>query len=277
VAPVAAVTAEGEPPVAATAGTPAEGVPPNGEAAFATPTAVPEADAASPERSSTDAPAGPAGEFFAPSTGTGTGTGAGSAGARDGRTTPAEELSELPGAPAPESAGTPAPLPGAGRAPDGVPFGLQRSIPLERAPRAVAQLLHVASQSGVSHARIALRPVELGGIEIFLQVSPAGLAAQVIADSPEAARMLSQATEDLRRSLAGQNVELISIDVSTSAEQQRRDDLASSGFLADDRTPDGRLAPRRADGGPAPTTPAPEPTTPTVIELPDGLLVDVLA
>ena len=210
----------------------------------------------------------------------GTGTGANSAGARDGETAPAAATDEVAEAPAgvPAPAATPAAAAqSVGRGPDAGPSGPHRSVPLERAPRAVAQLLHVASQSGVSHARIALRPVELGGIEIFLQVSPAGLAAQVIADSPEAARMLAQATEDLRRSLAGQNVELVSIDVSTSAEQQRRDDLASGGFVADDRTPDGRPVPRRADGGPA-AAPAPsELTTPTVLELPDGLLVDVLA
>ncbi|CAA9469278.1 MAG: hypothetical protein AVDCRST_MAG38-1147, partial [uncultured Solirubrobacteraceae bacterium] len=206
---------------------------------------------------------------------TGTGAGSGFAGDRDGE--PAPE--EAPVAPAGSTASTPAPaaLPGAGRTPDAVPFGPHRAVTLERAPRAVAQLLHVASEAGVSHARIALRPVELGGIEIFLQVSPAGLAAQVIADSPEAARMLAQATEDLRRSLAGQDVELISIDVSTSAEQQRRDDLASSGFLADDRAADGRPLPRRGDGAPAVSPASPEPTTPTVLELPDGLLVDVLA
>ena len=238
------------------------------------------------ERSDADlAPAGTAehGATALPTgTGTGTGAGLGSGSARDGATAHAaasEEIPEAPaGVPAPAAPSAPSAAQGIGRGPDAVPFGPHRSVPLEQSPRAVAQLLHVASQQGVSHARIALRPVELGGIEIFLQMSPAGLAAQVIADSPEAARMLAQATEDLRRSLEGHNVELVSLEVSTSAERQQRDDLASSGFAADDwRAPDGRPASRRTDGGPATAPETPELTTPSVLELPDGLLVDVLA
>lgn len=209
---------------------------------------------------------------------TGTGTGTGFAGARDGQTGrgSSPEVAEAPAAAtAPTTAATG--LPGSGRMADAVAYGPHRSVPLERAPRVVAQLLHVASQQGVSHARIALRPVELGGIEIFLQVSPAGLAAQLVAESPEAARMLAQATEDLRRSLAGQNVELVSLEVSTSAEQQQRDDLPSRGFTAEDGMPGGGSTARRGDAGSEPPATSPDLTTPTVIELPDGLLVDVLA
>ncbi len=151
-----------------------------------------------------------------------------------------------------------------------------RSVPLERAPQAVAQLLHVATQRGVSHARIALRPEELGGIEIHLQTSAAGLTAHVIADSPEAARLLSQASEDLRRSLARHDLTLVSLDVSTSGERQQ-DFAASSGGWGE-RQSEGRPTRTTRNGAETGAADIAEVTTATsVIELPDGLLVDVLA
>ena len=97
----------------------------------------------------------------------------------------------------------------------------ERAVPLHRAPAAVATLLHVAVDRGISRARLALKPVELGGIEIRLQATAGGIAAQVVADSPEAARLLAQAGEDLRRALEARDVTLISLEVSTSGEDQQ--------------------------------------------------------
>ena len=51
-------------------------------------------------------------------------------------------------------------------------------------------MLHIAAERGVTHARLNLKPVELGGIEVRLQTTPQGISAQLVADSPEAARML---------------------------------------------------------------------------------------
>ena len=79
----------------------------------------------------------------------------------------------------------------------------------------------MAVDRGITHAKMTLRPAELGGIEIRLQPTAAGIAAQVVADSPEAARLLEQAGDDLRRALEARNVTLISLDVSTTADQQR--------------------------------------------------------
>jgi len=179
------------------------------------------------------------------------------------------------GAPAPGHAAPPSlAMQALDRPLDGPPLGPHRAVPLDRAPRAVAQLLHLGSQSGIGHARIALRPVELGGIEIFLQSSPSGLAAQVVAESPEAARMLQQATEDLRRALARHDIELVSLDVSTSSEQQR-DDFAARGNRAE--FGGGPSSQRRGDSARVTDIPEPISSTPVVLELPDGLLVDVLA
>jgi hypothetical protein len=149
----------------------------------------------------------------------------------------------------------------------------QATAPLHQAPRAVAQLIHVARRDGIDHARINLRPVELGGIEIRLQHSAAGVAAQVIAESPEAARLLDQAAGDLRRALERQDVTLLSLDVSTS-DDRRSAGSAGSGFdLAGGRDgrPDG--GGRSGDGA----EPEAEAAVTATVQLPDGLLVDVLA
>jgi flagellar hook-length control protein FliK len=145
------------------------------------------------------------------------------------------------------------------------------SVPLYRAPAAVSTLLHVAVERGITRARMALRPAELGGIEIRLQATAGGIAAQVVADSPEAARLLAQAGDDLRRALEARDVTLISLEVSTSSDERQRHSARGdwSGSRDADLTTDGRTI---ADGDAEPA-----PTTQTVIELPGGLLVDVLA
>jgi flagellar hook-length control protein FliK len=136
----------------------------------------------------------------------------------------------------------------------------------------VATLLHVAVDRGITHARLALRPAELGGVEIRLQSSSAGVTAQVVADSPEAARLLAQASDDLRRALEARDVTLLSLEVSTSGEQRHE---SSRGEWRDgDDAP--AFAAHRATGD-AEGDADPAPTTHSVIELPGGLLVDVLA
>ena len=140
------------------------------------------------------------------------------------------------------------------------------------APRSQT-LLHVAVDRGISHAKLALRPVELGGIEIRLQATAGGIAAQVVADSPEAARLLAQAGDDLRRALEARDVNLISLEVSTSGDQQQRN--ARGEWTDGDDAVFGRSG--RPGSGDAEGDAEPAPTTQTVIELPGGLLVDVLA
>ncbi|HWT24626.1 MAG TPA: flagellar hook-length control protein FliK, partial [Solirubrobacteraceae bacterium] len=145
---------------------------------------------------------------------------------------------------------------------------------LHQAPRAVAQLIHVASRDGIDHARINLRPADLGGIEIRLQHSSAGVAAHVIAESPEAARLLDQAAGDLRRALERQDVTLLSLEVSTSGDQRAGGSAGSAFGFEGGR--DGR-----GHGGHGPSADRadaePEPVVTATVTLPDGVLVDVLA
>ena len=139
-----------------------------------------------------------------------------------------------------------------------------------------AALLHLAANRGVTHARLNLKPVELGGIEVRLQSTAEGISAQLVADSPEAAKMLTQAGDDLRKQLADQNVNLLSLDVSTSGDQQQgaaarfADNLGAEGGH---RAP-GRLDPSGLAADDDLTAPAPAEST---LLLPTGVLVDVLA
>ncbi len=103
-----------------------------------------------------------------------------------------------------------------------------------------------------------------------LQSSPAGISAQLIADSPEAARLLHQAGDDLRRSLESRDVTLLSLEVSTTGDQRRGEQPGEApNFEAMGLHGHGG----DSEGEPADAAPAPI----TVLELPGGLLVDVLA
>lgn len=150
----------------------------------------------------------------------------------------------------------------------------ERAAPLHRAPAAVAMLLSVAADRGITRAQLALKPAELGGVEIRLQASAAGITAQVIADSPEAAKLLAQAGDELRRSLESRDVTLISLEVSTTGEWQEQQSARGEWRDGDDAdlAHSGRGSDGDAEGDAEPT-----PTSHSVIELPGGLLVDVLA
>jgi hypothetical protein len=149
-----------------------------------------------------------------------------------------------------------------------------RAAPLHLAPRAVAQMLQVAVERGLSHAKLNLRPAELGGIEIRLQTSAAGVTAQVVADSPEAARLLHQAADDLRRSLERHDVTLLSLDVSTAGDDRPDGSAGASADLAGDRS---RHFAAHGLTPPAATEADEPPTVVATVQLPDGLHVDVLA
>jgi hypothetical protein len=127
-------------------------------------------------------------------------------------------------------------------------------------------------ERGISHAKLNLRPVELGGIEIRLQSSAAGVTAQVIADSPEAARLLHQAADDLRRSLERQDVTLLSLDVSTAGDGRPDGSAGASADLAGDRARHFATA-----GGGASGADPDEPAVTETLVLADGLHIDVLA
>ena len=148
-------------------------------------------------------------------------------------------------------------------------------MPLYRAVETTATLLHVAAERGVTHARLNLKPVELGGIEVRLQSTPQGVSAQLVADSPEAARMLAQASDDLRRQLADRDVTLLSLDVSTQSDQRHEAAAGGADGFGDQYRPGGNSSSSRTHHGES-ADPAPAPAETTLV-LPGGVLVDVLA
>jgi len=191
--------------------------------------------------------------------------------------------SDAPAQPQPAAQAAP-PLAGAAfaapaTAPAGAPAGLpQRLVPMGRVVENTAALLHVAAERGVTHARLNLKPVELGGIEVRLRATPDGVAAQLVADSPEAARMLSQAGDDLRRQLADQNVNLLSLDVSTSGEQQQSAAQLAADAGAGDGYRSGSAGRSSRTGTSLDTDDAVAPAAAeSTLLLPTGVLVDVLA
>jgi flagellar hook-length control protein FliK len=139
---------------------------------------------------------------------------------------------------------------------------------LSEAAHTVRLTISAARAQGVSHVRIALRPAELGGIEIMLAHGPAGLSATVMADSTHAAQALQRAADELQRTLAAQGVNLVSLEIGVAG-----DDAAARGreerrASADDLGARHNDATRRETDAPTP---------PRTLELPTGLLVDVLA
>jgi len=150
-----------------------------------------------------------------------------------------------------------------------------RAVPLSRAAEAVENVIRLGSARGVTHARLSLRPAELGGVEIHLQQTAGGLVASVVADGIEAAQALLQGGQDLRRQLEAQGIELQRLDISFSGDER------SGARSAETRTGDGER--RSSTGNDSHATdggdlnPNDDAIATSTLELPDGVLVDVLA
>jgi flagellar hook-length control protein FliK len=145
------------------------------------------------------------------------------------------------------------------------------SVPLAQAVETVRLTVSAAARSGVTRARIALRPEELGGVEVHLRHTAEGLTARVVADVPEAAHLLAQAAGELRRSLEQQGVNIVRIDVGTAGDEAAGTGTGAAGH----EQRDGRRNGGSNAAGDAPETDLPIPDR--TIELPNGALVDVLA
>ena len=146
------------------------------------------------------------------------------------------------------------------------------------APESAAQLIQIAADRGITHAKLNLKPVELGGIEVRLQSTPHGVTAQLVADSAEAAKLLTQAADDLRRDLADRNVNLLSLDVSTQQQYQEQQQAGSkqADIFGDNHNPGGVQNLRVGPQGDAGLTETAAPAE-TSLVLPNGVHVDVLA
>jgi flagellar hook-length control protein FliK len=143
-------------------------------------------------------------------------------------------------------------------------------VPLARAADAVEHVLRLASARGVTHARIALHPEELGSVDVHLRSTAAGLVARVVAHHAESAQTLQQAASDLRQQLQKQGLNLLSLDIGHSGSERS---AGRAGTGADGSAGRGSADAGAAEAGEA----ADDSTTDTTLQLPDGVLVDVLA
>jgi flagellar hook-length control protein FliK len=172
-------------------------------------------------------------------------------------------------APAP----APAPVtPATGAAPataPATPVTAATPVPLARSAEAVEHVLRLASSGGVTHARIALRPADLGSVDVHIRSTAEGLVARVVAHSAEAVQTLQNAAGDLRRSLEEHGLTLMSLDIGQSGEPGTGRAGSDAGELASG----GREGSSHEglDGDDATTTET------TTLRLPSGVLVDVLA
>jgi flagellar hook-length control protein FliK len=142
---------------------------------------------------------------------------------------------------------------------------------MQQAVETVRLTLSAAAQRGVTRARIALRPEELGGVEVHLRHTAEGLSARVVAEAPEAARLLAQAAGELRRTLEAQGLNVVRIDVGTAGGDAAGTGAGATGSEQRDGR---RTGGQTGDHDGAETD---LPTDDTTIELPNGALVDVLA
>ena len=149
------------------------------------------------------------------------------------------------------------------------PVSAATPVPLARAAEAVEHVLRLASSRGVTHARIALRPADLGAVDVHIRSTAEGLVARVVAHSAEAVQTLQHAAGDLRRSLEEQGLNVLNLDIGQAGERS----AGRAGSDADGLASGGR------DGDPSGSASGDdEHTTETkTLRLPTGVLVDVLA
>jgi flagellar hook-length control protein FliK len=137
------------------------------------------------------------------------------------------------------------------------------------------ELADVAVSRGAAHARLALHPAELGGIEVRLRVTAEGLTASIAAERPEAVQALQQAGAELRRALEQRGVTVLSVDVSLAGAAGGHE-AGQHAHAGADRSSSGggRTEPNGGQEAAADAMEA-EPTEPRSV--PAGALVDVLA
>jgi flagellar hook-length control protein FliK len=140
-------------------------------------------------------------------------------------------------------------------------------VPLSRSAEAVEHVLRLASAQGVTHARIALKPQELGSVDVHIRSTNEGIVARVVAHSAESVQTLQHAANDLRRSLEEQGVNVLSLDISQADERSATRSGSGGAELASGKR-------EQADDQAASDE---TPTTTSTLRLPSGVLVDVLA
>ncbi len=88
---------------------------------------------------------------------------------------------------------------------------------------AIRGTIDLAARQGLTQARIALQPAELGQIRIHLSQTADGLLARVTADTPAAAQALAQGRSELHQSLSSLGLPLLRLDIGSFGHSQTSD------------------------------------------------------
>ena len=83
-------------------------------------------------------------------------------------------------------------------------------------------MIQTSARTGISRARIDLRPPELGHVEIRLRYGTDGVRATVTASSPAAVQALGSTTGDLKRALEAQGLTVLGLDVGHAGPEDHR-------------------------------------------------------
>jgi flagellar hook-length control protein FliK len=147
---------------------------------------------------------------------------------------------------------------------------LSSGVDLEEMIDSIHATIELAARQGMSQARIALQPAELGQIRIHLSQTSEGLLARVTADTPAAAQALNASRLELHQSLSSLGSTLLRLDIGSFNQPEGRDaaGAAGAGSSGRGRTTDGEGNIDQID--------EPNESGPTQ-RLPLGGLVDVLA
>jgi flagellar hook-length control protein FliK len=131
----------------------------------------------------------------------------------------------------------------------------------------------LAVRQGVSQARIALQPAELGEIRVHLSQSSQGLVVRLTADSSAGAQLLSAGRVELHHSLSTLGTALLRLEIGSSGEPAGGHGRQAGGTGSEargQRTTDGDASIETEEETAGETTEA-------VSGAPRGELVDVLA
>jgi flagellar hook-length control protein FliK len=180
------------------------------------------------------------------------------------------QVAAPPAQPAPTAApAQPAP-PVAPAPPAAAPQAPVAGMRLEQAVETMHQVIRISQSSGITQARVQLHPQELGQVDIHLRSTPDGVVARVVADASQAAAVLRDGGDDLRRLLAQQGINLTRFDVGTAGQDQRQASFAGGGGQQQrgsrGNTSEDVDSHSSADHNPE-----------TTVSLPNGVLIDVLA
>jgi flagellar hook-length control protein FliK len=137
---------------------------------------------------------------------------------------------------------------------------------MSAAIESVRATLQLATSQGQSQARIALQPAALGDVTIHLRQTDNGVVARIVADNPQTAAALQGSSAELRRTLDGMGVNVLTLDIGTSSQQQQS--------TSNQGRPQSQ--PQQATLSPLPPAESGE-SQEQAIQLPDGMLVDIQA